>query len=75
MCHVAFKKEEDVLILCNSGLVALRTGQQLLRVIVLTSLSFGITELSQSCSCGYLRLKDRHTYVMGILPCWFRGAY
>jgi len=25
---------------------------------VLTSLSFRITEPSQSCSCGYLRLRD-----------------
>ena len=48
--------EETVTILCNSGLVTQRSRQQLPRVSVLTSLSFGITEPLQSFSCGYLRL-------------------
>ena len=59
-CHVAFKKEEDVTILCNSRPVTERTRQQLPLVIVLTSLNFGLTEPSQSCFCGYLRFKDTH---------------
>ena len=48
--HVVFKKEEDVTILCNSGLVTQRSRQQAPRVVVFsTSLSSGITEPSQSC--------------------------
>ena len=57
--HVVFKKEEDVTILCNSGLVTQRSRQQAARVVVFSiSLSSGITEPSQSCSCVYLSLKD-----------------
>lgn len=32
--HVVFKKEEDVTILCNSGLVTQRSRQQAPRVVV-----------------------------------------
>ena len=57
--HVVFKKEEDVTILCNSGLVTQRSRQQAPRVVVFSiSLSSGITEPSQSCSCVYLSHKD-----------------
>ena len=44
------------MILCKSSLVTQHSRQQLPRVSVLTSLSFGITEALQSFSCGYLRL-------------------
>ena len=51
-----------------TGLVTQRTRQQLPRVTVSTSLSFGITGLSQSFSCGYLRLKDRYNIPRGTKP-------
>ena len=60
--HVVFKKEEDVTILCNSGLVTQRSRQQAPRVVVFsTSLSSGITEPSQSCSCVYSSHKDPYS--------------
>ena len=65
--HVVFKKDEDVTILCNSGLVTQRSRQQAPRVVVFsTSLSSGITEPSQSCSCVYSSHKDpyrRETWI------------
>ena len=53
------EKLETVTILCNSGLVTQRSRQQAPRVVVFSiSLSSGITEPSQSCSCVYLSHKD-----------------
>ena len=56
------KKEEDVTMLCNSGLVTQHLRQHQQRVSVLTSLSLGITEPFQSFSCGFLRPKECYKY-------------
>ena len=65
LCHVIFKKEEDVTILCNSGLVTQRllasASDHELKLMYRHFMSFGITEPLQSCSFGYLSLKDLYT--------------
>ena len=62
LCHVVFKKEEDVTILSNSGQVTqcllASVSHHELKLMYGHFLSFGITEPSQSCSFGYLSLKD-----------------
>ena len=51
----------SIMILCNGGLVTQHSCQRATtNWLYSNSLSFGITEPSQSCSCGYLSLRSLH---------------